>query len=397
MTDSMSGRLKRFDAYAKTLDDFRIRTTSGGFVTIISSILMFVLFFIELKYYLSIDVVQVLFVDTSRQEKMNITLDIKFPALPCNYLTVDAMDVSGDSQTDIAHNLFKTRLDLNGNVLQDESIKVSLQPISKLNNTKANNEHIESSTKAECESCYGAESAVQKCCPTCEDVKQAYRVKGWSFNPSGVHQCAREGITTDTHAEVKLDEGCRLHGHLEVNKVAGNFHIAPGHSYQQQHVHVHSLQNLRLNSLNTSHYIDDLTFGKRFPNQINPLVNTKHVTSSHDNGAVLFHYYVKVVPSTYVFLDGTELLTNQYSVTKHKKIIKNIFDASDQQLPGTFFTYEISAIMVKFVEQKRSLARFLTSLCAIIGGVFTVSSLIDAFLYRSSCMLHKQSELGKGT
>ena len=51
--DSMSGQLKRFDAYAKTLDDFRIRTTSGGFVTIISSVIIFILFFIELKYFLN--------------------------------------------------------------------------------------------------------------------------------------------------------------------------------------------------------------------------------------------------------------------------------------------------------------------------------------------------------
>jgi hypothetical protein len=164
----------------------------------------------------------------------------------------------------------------------------------------------------------------------------------------------------------QLNEGCRIHGHLEVNKVAGNFHIAPGQSFQQHHVHVHSLQNIRLTMLNTTHYIDELTFGERFPNQINPLSNTKQITNSNDNGAVLYHYYVKIVPSTYVFLNKTELITNQYSVTKHKKIIKNIYDSSDHQLPGTFFTYEISAIMVKFVEQKRSLAHFLTSLCAII-------------------------------
>ena len=31
-------------------------------------------------------------------------------------------------------------------------------------------------------------------------------------------------------------EGCRLEGHLEVNKVAGNFHIAPGISFQQNHM-----------------------------------------------------------------------------------------------------------------------------------------------------------------
>ena len=35
---------------------------------------------------------------------------------------------------------------------------------------------------------------------------------------------------------LKSEEGCRMYGHLEVNKVAGNFHIAPGVSYQQNHM-----------------------------------------------------------------------------------------------------------------------------------------------------------------
>lgn len=36
-------------------------------------------------------------------------------------------------------------------------------------------------------------------------------------------------------------EGCRMWGHLEVNKVAGNFHFAPGRSYQQGNMHVHDI------------------------------------------------------------------------------------------------------------------------------------------------------------
>lgn len=186
---------------------------------------------------------------------------------------------------------------------------------------------------------------------------------------AGVQQCIREGKTIGMNGNdnlTELNEGCRVHGHLEVNKVAGNFHIAPGQSFQEHHVHVHSLKNIRLNALNTTHSIEELAFGRNFPGQINPLSQTKQISNSRDGAAILYHYYVKVVPSTYVFLNQTQLITNQYSVTKHRKTIKNIFDSSDHQLPGTFFTYEISAIMVKFVEQKRSLAQFLTSLCAII-------------------------------
>jgi hypothetical protein len=175
----MSGQLKRFDAYAKTLDDFRVRTTSGGLVTIISTCIIFILFFLQLQYYLTTEIEQVLFVDTSRQEKMNITIDIQFPVLPCSYLTIDAMDVSGESHTDITHNLYKTRLDLNGEAIANDVVKVSFQRLPKINSTQDN-----TTTDSECESCYGAETETEKCCPTCDDVKAAYRKKGWSFDAS---------------------------------------------------------------------------------------------------------------------------------------------------------------------------------------------------------------------
>ncbi|CAF4842736.1 unnamed protein product, partial [Rotaria sp. Silwood2] len=111
-----------------------------------------------------------------------------------------------------------------------------------------------------------------------------------------VQQCVREGqaigmLSANSPDNLtQMNEGCRVHGYLEVNKVAGNFHIAPGQSFQQHHVHVHSLRNIRLNLLNTTHYIDDLSFGEYFPNQINPLSNSKQIANT---GAVLFHYYVK--------------------------------------------------------------------------------------------------------
>lgn len=175
----MSANLKRFDAYAKTIDDFRVRTTSGGLVTILSTVIILLLFYLQLQYYLTTDIEQVLFVDTSRQAKMNITADILFPVLPCSYLTIDALDVSGESQTDIAHSLYKTRLHLNGTPITNEATKIALQPALNMNATQEN-----LTKPAECEPCYGAESETQKCCPTCDDVKAAYRAKGWAFDAS---------------------------------------------------------------------------------------------------------------------------------------------------------------------------------------------------------------------
>jgi len=57
--------------------------------------------------------------------------------------------------------------------------------------------------------------------------------------------------------------------------------------------------------------------------------------------------------------------------------------------------YEFSAIMVKFEERRKSLAHFLVSVCAIIGGVFTVASLVDTFFYYSTTILQHKIHLGK--
>ena len=91
-------------------------------------------------------------------------------------------------------------------------------------------------------SCYGAETEELSCCNSCEDVREAYRLKGWAFNkPDGIGQCVDEGWTDKLKEQT--NEGCKVHGYIEVSKVAGNIHFAPGKSFQQHHVHVHDLQS----------------------------------------------------------------------------------------------------------------------------------------------------------
>jgi len=46
------------------------------------------------------------------------------------------------------------------------------------------------------------------------------------------------------------------------------------------------------------------------------------------------------------------LFTNQYSATKHHKVITGgLF--GEQGLAGVFFTYELSPMMVKYTEKQR--------------------------------------------
>lgn len=64
---------------------------------------------------------------------------------------------------------------------------------------------------------------------------------------------------------------------------------------------------------------------------------------------------------------------------------------------GVFFMYDLSPMMVQLTESRRSLAHFLTGVCAIIGGVFTVAGMVDSMLYHSQRALKKKIEIGKAT
>ncbi|KAH3710330.1 hypothetical protein DPMN_069807 [Dreissena polymorpha] len=261
-------RLRKFDAYPKTLEDFRVKTFGGATVTIVSAILMFILFVSELNFYLTKEVQPELFVDISRGNiKMKINLNITFNNLPCAFLSIDAMDISGENQIDVEHNLYKQRLKLTGEKVEDEPEKHE--------ELGDKSEELVEGVKKEldpnrCESCYGAETDDKKCCNNCEEVRDQYRKKGWAFKATdSIIQCKREGWADKM--EKQKNEGCNVFGYIEVNKVGGNFHMAPGKSFQQSHVHVHDLQAMGGEKMNMSHTVHHLSFGEEYPGIVNPL------------------------------------------------------------------------------------------------------------------------------
>ncbi|XP_012262644.2 endoplasmic reticulum-Golgi intermediate compartment protein 3 isoform X2 [Athalia rosae] len=330
-----------------------------------------------------------LFVDTSRGSKLRINLDLIVPTISCDLLSLDAMDTTGEQHFQIDHNVFKRRLDLDGKPIEDPQktdIANTKSP------EKATEQPAENTTVAEaCGDCYGAASEAIgiKCCNTCEDVREAYRMRKWAFpDPSTIKQCQNDKSVEKLKRA--FTEGCQIYGYMEVNRVGGSFHIAPGESFSVNHVHVHDVQPYASTQFNMTHKIRHLSFGHKIPGKTNPMDDTLVVAA---DGATMFQHYIKIVPTTYVRLDGSTLLTNQFSVTRHFRQM-SLFKG-DSGMPGIFFSYELSPLMVKYTEKEKSFGHFATNLCAIVGGVFTVAGLIDAALYHSVRAIQRKVELGK--
>eukprot|EP01032_Pedospumella_encystans_P023175 gene23175-26239_t len=106
--------LKKIDAFPKAFDDFRVKTTTGALVSIISIIIMATLFFSEMSYFLKTETVDHLYVNGTRTNKLHVDFDISFHDIPCNLLSVDAMDDTGVPQKDAVHEIYKHKLSVAG-------------------------------------------------------------------------------------------------------------------------------------------------------------------------------------------------------------------------------------------------------------------------------------------
>ncbi|XP_042063587.1 endoplasmic reticulum-Golgi intermediate compartment protein 3-like isoform X1 [Salvia splendens] len=383
--DRMFNKLRNLDAYPKVNEDFYSRSLSGGVISLVSSFFIAMLVISEFSLYLRKVTDTQLVVDTSRGGKLRINFDVTFPNVQCTLLSLDAMDISGEQHLDIRHDIMKKRIDSHGNVIEVRQDGIGAPKIEKpLQKDGSRLEHNE----AYCGSCFGAETSDDHCCNSCEEVREAYRKKGWGMtDPDLIDQCKREGFVQKVKDEE--GEGCNIHGSLEVNKVAGNFHFATGKSFHHSSMNLLDLIALQTESYNISHKINKLAFGDAIPGIVNPLDGVQWEQTS-SNG--VYQYFIKVVPTIYTDIRGHTIQSNQFSVTEH---YKNSDMDHYRSPPGVFFFYDLSPIKVTYTEKHTAFLHFLTNICAIIGGVFTVAGIVDSFVYHGKKALKKKVELGK--
>jgi hypothetical protein len=238
-TPGWADRLRALDAFPKARDEaaeFFERTAAGGAITLAAAAVMALLFLSELHLFLRVRTTHELSVDASRGEQLAVHFNVTFPRLPCAWLSVDAMDVSGEVHLDVAgHEVYKQRLDAGGRPLvAHRPVRHEVGPAlgpppdagakAAAAAAQAAADAAEEAAEAAggCGSCYGAEDAVAgpepHCCNSCADVQEAYRRKGWAMTDTeAVRQCRGEGYLGEVAAQA--GEGCRVYGDLLVNKV----------------------------------------------------------------------------------------------------------------------------------------------------------------------------------
>ncbi|KIK04478.1 hypothetical protein K443DRAFT_130832 [Laccaria amethystina LaAM-08-1] len=271
-----------------------------------------------------VDINASIVVDKSRGEKLTLNLNV----------TLDIIDISGEH---ISHSVLKVRLDKDYKQVPDS---------------------------------YNGLEPEERCCNTCEDLRLAYMTREWSFsNPEAIEQ--------------RTDEGCNIEGLFRVNKVIGNIYFSTGRSFQTNAVCTScQVPYLRDDANRHDHIVrhlvfedDEYDYGKAAAGSV--MRKRMGLTGNPLDGAAarvrapfMFQYFLKIVSTR--TLDDREVSAAGETAGRMAK---------SRLSTGAFFNFEISPILVVCAETRQSFAQFLTSICAIIGGVLTVASIIDSILF----------------
>ncbi|XP_058754066.1 uncharacterized protein LOC131627244 [Vicia villosa] len=331
--------IKNLDAFPRAEDHLLQKTQSGALVSVIGLIIMATLFLHELGYYLTTYTVHEMSVDLNRGETLPIHINMTFPSLPCDVLSVDAIDMSGKHEVDLDTNIWKLRLNSYGQIIGTEYISDLVEKEHAAHSHGDGKDHHEHSEE---------------------------KVHLQSFDE------ATENTIKKVKEALKNGEGCRVYGVLDVQRVAGNFHI----SVHGLNIYVAQMIFDGAKNVNVSHVIHDLSFGPKYPGIHNPLDETSRIL--HDASGT-FKYYIKIVPTEYRYISKEVLPTNQFSVTEYFSPITSQFDRT---WPAVYFLYDLSPITVTIKEERRSFLHFITRLCAVLGGTFAVTGMLDRWMFR---------------
>lgn len=188
-------------------------------------------------------------------------------------------------------------------------------------------------------------------------------------------------------------EGCEISGSVSVNRVPGKLVFtarSPDHSFDLAGVNItHHVNHFSFGQIKRSEHLMD--GGRRPVAKSNrfPLDATKYYA---ENVNITIEHYLNVVG--YDHSDLREYIFEMVPRVYEFSASSNQYNASNA-LPAALFTFDISPLVILVVKDNVPLYRFLTSLCAVVGGVFTVIGLVDSGVFHTMKSIKKKAQLGK--
>eukprot|EP00534_Pseudo-nitzschia_fraudulenta_P002108 CAMPEP_0201125944 /NCGR_PEP_ID=MMETSP0850-20130426/23873_1 /ASSEMBLY_ACC=CAM_ASM_000622 /TAXON_ID=183588 /ORGANISM="Pseudo-nitzschia fraudulenta, Strain WWA7" /LENGTH=544 /DNA_ID=CAMNT_0047394163 /DNA_START=139 /DNA_END=1773 /DNA_ORIENTATION=- len=180
-----------------------------------------------------------------------------------------------------------------------------------------------------------------------------------------------------TYSEWKDSEhpGCQLTGHLMVDRVPGNFHILARSKHQELVPHLtnvsHQINTLSIGSPNTARFLGtNADTPPEVLSKLSPMNGNVYTTYNlHES----YHHYLKVVSTGVPGLKGQKA----YQIIPSSQLSYY----TDDMVPEAKFVYDLSPISVTYRSSSRRWYEYVTSLFAIIGGVFTMVGMIESSIH----------------
>jgi len=414
--------MEAWDAFPKSVEDFRVRTVSGGVLSIFTLAVSGMLAVLQLGGFLweareaFADVV----VDESIGKVLELSFDIVFPRVSCQSIAIEAVDASGARLEMKRHDVFK--MELNHNLMamgpvfhqgahssktvltHDEVLKAQVEAErdekdQMLADAQADlhhkpHENVKRKSVKTCGSCYPVvnEAPIEhktvdshRCCSSCMDVERAFQERNWIWRKDmekRFWQCRKDMKNPPSHSGEVDISACEVFGSLHVPKAKGSFHFGPSEELIKMNFFGQALSG-HMTMLDLSHDIQELWFGSLKPEDAKKaMANVRShqgvpETDLPLQGVVrnldqtsLVHYYIQVVPTELVLSSGN-VSTFVYAASEHVRPV------TQGSMPSLHFFYDIPPLKMKLVQQSRSFAHLVTQLCAIMGGTYTVMALID--------------------
>eukprot|EP00904_Undaria_pinnatifida_P013499 jgi/Undpi1/927/HiC_scaffold_10.g04391.m1 len=106
--------IKTFDFYRKIPLDLTETTLQGAVMSGCALFCMLILFLCELRAFLTPEVYSTVAIDSNQDSKLRINFNITMLALPCDYASVDVLDLLGTNKVNMTKNIVKWHTDENG-------------------------------------------------------------------------------------------------------------------------------------------------------------------------------------------------------------------------------------------------------------------------------------------